>query len=342
MTPGGSGTWRSRIAVAILGAATLSARAAASAQVAATPVVPTETVERVQLDDGTFTLTARGDGRVTVAVLRLAPLDVAAADFSMPTLRAFVASIRSQSASGMGAGVTDAASAAGTAGSASMLASIDDRMSIGIDRRSPPMLIALRGRERVPVVLRLTPAVTADTMAAIVDRAIARARELTAEHAPALVDASDAAILRLARTNERPAAPTSSSTAATKGWSKADRGYLILVGALVGGAAASVMASKGGACWDREPCSWEQGAPGPIIAGSLTLSTMTGIVSQPGSTCSLPRRSTRAAVGAVAGTIPGAVLVLRGERAGLMLVPVGQLWGVLMLTNECANPAAGS
>ena len=313
-----------------------------TAQAAADTVVPTETIARLQLDDGTFTLTARGDGRVTLAVLRLAPLDVAAADFSLPTLRALVLSMRPRPASGESADARDAAAAAGTAGSASMLNSIDDRMAIGVDRRMPPMLIALRGRERVSVVLRLSEAVTVDTVAAVVGRAIDRTRELTAKHAPALVDATDATILRMARSNDPLAAATPASAAASKGWSTADRGYVILVSALLGGVAASVMASKDGACWDRAPCTWEQGAPEPVIVGSVLLSAIAGMAIQRSSACSRTSRYGRAAAGAVAGAIPGAVLAMKGERAGLILVPVGQLAAVLRLTNECANPPAGS
>lgn len=311
-------------AVMVLGAHRLTAQAVADT------VVPTETVARLQLEDGTLTLTARGDGRVTVAVLRLAPLDVAAADFSIPTLRAFVTTARG----------TDAAA---TAGPATMLNSIDDRMAIGIDRRMPPMVIALRGRERVSVVLRLTAEVTADTVAAVVERAVERSREMTTGFAPALVDATDATILRMERSRQPiTAAATPVVPTARTGWSKADRGYFILMGALVGGVAASAVAAGGDSCWDRVPCTWEQGAPGPVIVGSIAMSTIAGVVTLRSGGCAPGKRFGRAAMGAVAGAIPGAVLALRGERAGLLIVPIGQLAAIMRLTNECANPPAGS
>ena len=320
-------------------AALLASSAVAGAQVAADTVVPTETIARLQLEDGTFTLTARGDGRITVAVLKLAPLDVAAADFSMPTLRARAESTRQA-----------AKTSPGVAGPAVMLNSIDDRMAIGLDRRMPPMLIALRGRERVPVVLRLDAAVTVDTVASTIDRAIERARALTAAHAPALVDATDTDFIRMSRLGVAAAAVPASAAAARKasaGWSKADRAYFILVGAFVGGVTASAVAANGNECWDRAPCPWEQGAPGPVVSGTILASTVAGLFSmragragEPG--CSRRSQLVRAGAGALAGTIPGAVLAMRGDRAGLLVMPVGQMAAILRLTNECANPGPGS
>ena len=320
-------------------AALLASSFGASAQATADPVVPAETIARLQLEDGTFTLTARGDGRITVAVLKLAPLDVAAADFSMPTLRALVESARRASQS-----------SPGVAGPAVMLNSIDDRMAIGLDRRTPPVLIALRGRERVPVVLRLDAAVTVDTVASTIDRAIERARELTATHAPALVDATDTDFMRMSRSGAAAgAAPTSSAAArkASAGWSKADRAYFILLGAFMGGVTASAVAANGNECWDRAPCAWQQGAPGPVVTGTIVASTVAGLLSmragRPGeSGCTRQSELVRVGAGALAGAIPGAVLAMRGERAGLLVMPVGQMAAILRLTNECANRVPGS
>ena len=297
-----------------------------AAMVVSGPVAaqPTELIARIEGSGGSITVTARGDARVTVAGLRLMPLEVVAGDFALGPLGEWRAA------------VSHADTATGPEGSERFVASLAGDIMLSLTGGDEPIVRLRRGSDGAAVGLLLDRG-WRDSLAVAVERAIIRARELTQGYAPSLLSAAPAELLRGPTARDTVRADTAGGK--TPRLRAVDRIYVSAAGGLIGAAAIGMISDYADVCLGGSPCPWTEGNIGFVvgsIAGSVFAARYLG---GPGA---CPEKRTRLAFeAAFVGAFPPGLVVAAGQRKGIFFIPVGQALTLWWLERECAKGRSG-
>ena len=296
--------------------------AAASAQ---TP----ELVARVQAPQGPITLTAHHDGRATIALLRFLPLDVASGRLSMLELEAAASAIEDELIAGAGRGALPLPPREIEGEGITIRILPGDPGAIGARRTGDNGEVRLAlGRadaDSLRQAIRNTIRRTGELTAAAAPALVGAPRAVLERHDRGVGGGAAAA----------PAASVAAGRSAA-GYRTVERAYFIALSGSVGGLVIGALAAAADSCYREAPCGWHDGGTIPTVSGAILGAAAAGMLASRKGRCGAPGLG-RALALAGLGAVPGAMLAANLERSGLVLVPIGSAVMLLTVGDRCAK-----